>query len=143
MQKAIDQAADGDTVLVPAGRSAWTKRVFISKTLVLKGAGIGRTIITDNKFTLGGGANALGVRTNRGVIWKNVFLGTRGASYANSASALRHKHGLTASWRTPAKWGADDAHGDQNLYFETNILTNALEGVDVDDNPIRRCHLQS
>jgi len=188
VQKAIDQAADGDTVVVPAGRSAWTGGISISKTLALKGAGIGGTIITDNypegtlvniresatghirvegfdfvagtgpgrhptffievghapdgkpvlitanKFTLGYSGNALGVRTNRGVIWKNAFMGTIGASYANNASALRHKHGLTASWTTPAKWGADDAHGDQNLYFETNVMTNAQEGVDVDDN---------
>lgn len=188
VQNAIQQAADGDTVLVPAGNSVWTNGVSISKTLILKGAGTGRTLITDdypqgtlvniresttghtriqgfdfiagsgpgrhptffvdvshaadgkpvlitaNKFTLGSGGNAIGFRTNRGVIWKNTFIGTIGPSYMNNASALRHKHGMTASWTTPAKWGAEDAQGDQNLYFETNGLTNALEGVDVDDN---------
>jgi hypothetical protein len=188
VQDAIEQAADGDTVLVPAGRCTWTSGVSISKALVLKGAGIGRTLITNdypegslvsiresttghiriqgfdfipgtgpgphptffievnyasdgkpvlitaNKFTLGSSKNALGVRTNRGVIWKNSFVGTIGTSYMNNASALRHKHGLTASWTTPAKWGTDDTDGNQNLYFEANTLTNALEGIDVDDN---------
>jgi hypothetical protein len=48
VQNAIEQAADGDTVLVPAGSSTWTSGISISKTLVLKGAGIGRTLITNN-----------------------------------------------------------------------------------------------
>ena len=48
VENAIEQAADGDTVLVPAGSSTWTKGVSISKTLALKGAGIGRTLITND-----------------------------------------------------------------------------------------------
>ena len=58
VQKAIDAAADGDTVLVPAGSAAWTTSnenrpaVVISrkgreKRITLQGAGIGKTIITD------------------------------------------------------------------------------------------------
>jgi len=58
VQKAIDAAADGDTVLVPAGSAAWTTSnenrpaVVISrkgreKRITMKGAGIGKTIITD------------------------------------------------------------------------------------------------
>jgi hypothetical protein len=58
VQKAIDAAADGDTVLVPAGTAAWTTSqenrpaVVISrkgseKQITLKGAGIDKTVITD------------------------------------------------------------------------------------------------
>ncbi|MHC4282611.1 MAG: hypothetical protein ACYSWZ_06540, partial [Planctomycetota bacterium] len=58
VQKAIDAAEDGDTVLVPPGSATWTTSqenrpaVVISrkgseKRITLKGAGIGKTIITD------------------------------------------------------------------------------------------------
>ncbi|NIP27761.1 MAG: hypothetical protein GWN67_25105 [Phycisphaerae bacterium] len=59
VQKAIDAAANGDTVLVPAGTATWTTSqqnrpaVVISKKgdekqITLKGAGIGKTVITDS-----------------------------------------------------------------------------------------------
>ena len=48
VQNAIARAADGDTVLVPAGSAAWTKGIALSKTVILKGAGIGRTRITND-----------------------------------------------------------------------------------------------
>jgi hypothetical protein len=58
VQRAIDAASDGDTVLVPAGSSVWTTSqenrpaVVISakgreKHITLQGAGIGKTVITD------------------------------------------------------------------------------------------------
>lgn len=58
IQKAIDAAADGDTVLVPAGSAAWTTShenrpaVVISrkgreKRITLQGAGIDKTVIID------------------------------------------------------------------------------------------------
>lgn len=46
VQSAIDQAADGDVVQVPAGSCAWSDRVTISnKRVTLMGAGIDKTII--------------------------------------------------------------------------------------------------
>jgi hypothetical protein len=90
-------------------------------------------LITANKWTLGG--NALRVETNRGVIWNNIFDGTvslGGSNCLNNAAALRHYPiGLTTSWTTPAKYGTADTNGDQTLYFESNTMTNVLEGVDV------------
>lgn len=54
VQAAIDAAADGDTVLVPAGSCTWTTTQAMTpavsianKTLTLQGAGIDRTTITD------------------------------------------------------------------------------------------------
>jgi hypothetical protein len=48
VQSAINSAAAGDTVLVPAGNCTWTGAVAISgKALTLRGAGIGVTTITD------------------------------------------------------------------------------------------------
>jgi len=51
IQAAIDSAADGDTVFIPAGRSTWSERVEIRKEIYLIGAGIDSTIIT----RIGGG----------------------------------------------------------------------------------------
>ena len=49
VQAAINQAGDGDTVLVPAGSASWTSPVSIAaKAIVLRGAGIGQTVITDS-----------------------------------------------------------------------------------------------
>lgn len=56
VQSAINTAAAGDTVTVPAGNCTWTTTVTItSKRLVLQGAGINVTTITDRAT----GANAL------------------------------------------------------------------------------------
>jgi len=55
VQAAIDLAQDGDTVLVPAGSCAWTTTEprtpavkIADKAIILQGAGIGQTIITDS-----------------------------------------------------------------------------------------------
>jgi len=49
VQSSINSAGNGDTVVVPAGNCTWTSRISISgKALVLQGAGIGQTNITDN-----------------------------------------------------------------------------------------------
>jgi hypothetical protein len=50
VQSAINGASDGDAILVPAGTCTWTSSVVVpsSKGVVLKGAGIGSTIIIDN-----------------------------------------------------------------------------------------------
>jgi|GEM_PF-1741762 len=62
VQKAIDQAHDGDTVLVPAGNATWssadqwTGAVKITKkSITLMGAGIGKTIIKGERTTVGPG----------------------------------------------------------------------------------------
>lgn len=45
---ALDRAANGDTVFIPAGTCTWTTNYTISgKYLTLQGAGIGQTVITD------------------------------------------------------------------------------------------------
>ncbi len=54
VQAAIDAASDGDFVLVPAGACAWTTSVdsepavrIAGKGIILQGAGVGQTVITD------------------------------------------------------------------------------------------------
>ena len=46
VQAAIAQANPGDTVIVPAGSAVWSSNLVIAKGIILKGAGIDRTIIT-------------------------------------------------------------------------------------------------
>ncbi len=44
---AVNLAADGDTVTVPAGTATWTAQLTITKNITLQGAGVGQTIIVD------------------------------------------------------------------------------------------------
>jgi hypothetical protein len=48
IKKEIDQAADGDTILVPPGICIIDKTIVFSKNITLKGAGIDKTIIISN-----------------------------------------------------------------------------------------------
>src|SRR6266436_3333249 len=48
VQTAIKFASDGDTVTIPAGTGSWTTTVTCSKSIVIQGAGIDQTIITDH-----------------------------------------------------------------------------------------------
>ena len=45
VQAAVNSAAAGDTVNVPAGNCSWTDRLTITKGVILHGAGIGQTVI--------------------------------------------------------------------------------------------------
>src|ERR1700746_237618 len=45
---AIALAANGDTVVIPAGTATWTSSLIIGKAITLQGAGVGQTIIKDD-----------------------------------------------------------------------------------------------
>jgi len=45
VQAAIAKAKPGDTVLVPAGEATWNSKLVIDKGIILKGAGIDKTVI--------------------------------------------------------------------------------------------------
>jgi len=45
---AIEEAESGDTVIVPAGSATWDTCLTITKGIILKGSGIGQTVITTN-----------------------------------------------------------------------------------------------
>lgn len=47
VKSAISSASSGDVVIVPAGRATWTSPLFITKGIILKGAGIDSTILTN------------------------------------------------------------------------------------------------
>jgi len=60
VQVAIGQAQDGDTVLVPAGQCSWNGTLDLDPmpAIVLKGAGVDQTVITD-RTPAGGWGNSL------------------------------------------------------------------------------------
>ena len=45
---AVTAASSGDTVVVPTGIATWSSELMITKGIILKGAGIGNTVITGN-----------------------------------------------------------------------------------------------
>jgi hypothetical protein len=45
VEAAVNSSADGDTVLIPAGRCTWTKTLSIQKILTIQGAGIDQTVL--------------------------------------------------------------------------------------------------
>jgi len=50
---AINKAANGDTVVVPAGTCTWSSNISIStKAITVLGAGVGNTVINSGAFTL-------------------------------------------------------------------------------------------
>jgi hypothetical protein len=93
-------------------------------------------LVTGNTFTQRSSGNSIVAHTNRGVIWGNTFTGVLvGGACLNDASAVRHKiSNLTSSWTSASSYGTADTNGDQNLYFETNNVTNVFQAIDVDDN---------
>ena len=44
----VSAASNGDTVTVPSGNCSWSSGLTISKAITVAGAGIGRTVITNN-----------------------------------------------------------------------------------------------
>jgi len=76
VQTAIDAAADGDTVTVPAGECTWTSQVAIAnKQLTINGNGVDSTIITAN-ITTGTRPGLFKVTTKPATITGFTFNGT-------------------------------------------------------------------
>jgi hypothetical protein len=49
VQAAVDRAAAGDTVSIPAGTSTWTTAVRVTKGIAIRGAGVADTILQDDQ----------------------------------------------------------------------------------------------
>ncbi|OGX44768.1 MAG: hypothetical protein A3G38_02930, partial [Omnitrophica WOR_2 bacterium RIFCSPLOWO2_12_FULL_51_8] len=72
VQNAINSAVTGDTVLVPAGNCTWGNQVTLpaGKDIILKGAGVGKTVIT------GAGWRALYIASGSRVTGFEIFQDT-------------------------------------------------------------------
>jgi hypothetical protein len=77
---------------------------------------------------------------NRGVYWRNKFLGDvplSGCGWNTTTGALALYPNVTdgtALWNSPSTLGALDVNGDQHLYFETNYMENlSIQALDYQD----------
>jgi hypothetical protein len=96
VQAAIEQAQDGDTVLVPAGNCTWNTTLHLEPmpAIVLQGAGIDQTVITDSTASGGWGNSLIWIEsvegkpfritgftfTDQGVVDPNGIIHIRGTS---------------------------------------------------------------
>ena len=96
VQNAVNAAANGDTVAVPAGTCTWAERViWTNKAITVMGAGIGQTVIVGNSlFGIEASANPASFR-----ISNFTFRGPGGE--ANEAIQIKNYNStsFTKGWR--------------------------------------------
>jgi hypothetical protein len=101
VRRAIASAADGDTVMVPAGTASWTSNLTITKSITIQGqtttntddgTANDRTILVDNLARVGGGRGYFHCTTNAGQslrITGITFSGLNGSQSPMSNGAIR------------------------------------------------------
>ncbi len=87
--EAIDAAKDGDTVELPAGTAVWTKGWNTGhwakmKAITIRGAGIDKTVIADNRSTRGGGDVPFGLVGVEGKPFRITGITFDGTGYQNA-----------------------------------------------------------
>ena len=109
---AILSAIDGDVVLIPAGTATWPVNYSTSKAIILRGAGIGQTIIKDGLTSDNGGPFSYSTSSNKfyrltGIEFQN---GTRTNSFLKGCVII---NGHSKAVRVDhCKWD-----GVRNRYF--------------------------
>ncbi len=83
VQTRIDEAADGDTVMIPAGNCTWTSGISTAKGIIIKGKGATSTFITGGGFDMG---------TPEGKSFRITGIGWKGATGLSVT-------GTSKSWR--------------------------------------------
>jgi uncharacterized repeat protein (TIGR02543 family) len=113
VQTAMDAAASGDTVTIPAGSCTWTTTVTNNnKSLIIQGAGVGTTNITAN---VGTGFNATAIRNIvptsgktieiSGISWTATATPPEGIIYLKGAGNVIKVHDCAfTNWYTRAIW---------------------------------------
>lgn len=85
VQSAIDSANSGDTVEVPAGNCTWVSNVSVPETVTLRGAGIEKTVITNNgsfyTITLNSNSRVTGFSINLTTGYEAGGFETQGANW--------------------------------------------------------------
>ena len=91
VQTAINAAADGDTVSIPAGTCAWTTGVTVTAGITLHGAGIDATIITDDVPIIGSTQNpTLTFSTTLGKTYRLSGLTFQRGTASKNFNNIRH-----------------------------------------------------
>ncbi len=100
IQSAINLAADGDTVMIPAGTCSWTSQLVIDgKAIVVRGAGIDQTIIVDSIPKTGSNQSPLVVNTVGGKRFRLTGLTLRGGDTERGWSGSLIINGTGTDWR--------------------------------------------
>lgn len=127
VQTAVNNAASGDTIMVPAGNCSWSSNVDISDKLInLIGAGAGATVISSHQVTLtNSGSRISGFTFN---------LPSGGAGFIIQASVgFRVDHNTITA---PSAAAASD----NNCFLMYGIGANPIEGL-IDHNNMTYCRI--
>jgi cysteine-rich repeat protein len=96
VQMAVASAQDGDIVKVPTGVCWWTETLLLNKSIALKGAGIGKTIINDS---------------TKGILWETPIIRVSGVGekpFRISGFTFTNITGKAIIIATPSKnWRVD------------------------------------
>jgi hypothetical protein len=136
VQSAIDSAVDGDRVLVPAGSCTWTSRVLVpdTKGIIIEGAGIGNTVITDN------------VGTTTHTLLVDFLSGNSLARVTGFTFTMGAAKSQTVGLVTMRGWGLDAFRVDHNRFdnlqhhgvvVSAHATGNEISGV-IDNNIFRK-----
>jgi hypothetical protein len=97
---AVSAAQDGDIVDIPAGACTWTANLKISTGITLRGAGIGKTVITDEgpaaTSTLTG---LISLSTIAGKVYRITGMTFVGGSVDRGIAAVILVSGTSKAWR--------------------------------------------
>ena len=126
IQKAIDSASDGDTVLVPAGTCSWTSTVSITKGITVSGAGIDETIIINNVPTAAAtwGKSAVKMNVTGSTPWRFT-----GFTFTDTSTTNFDYLGVMNITGSVSGWRVDHIKFDNVNYRAGQVRTNGCEGL--------------
>lgn len=146
VQAAINLAADGDTMLIPAGTCHWTQTVWVgtdwpalsTKGLTIQGAGIGQTIIVDDVPKGVNPDQTFRIHTQLGKPFRltgltiqggNTGTGSQGTiQITGTSQTVRVDHIHVYRPKCPALRFFGSMYGvvDHSIFDTTGIFTNAI-----------------
>ena len=88
---AVNLAANGDTVTIPAGTAMWTSMLTVTKNISIQGAGSSSTIITDNLTRTTGVDNLIKFSVS-----KDLPFGLRGVKITQGSETTASSPGIMA-----------------------------------------------
>ena len=117
VQSALDAAHDGDTIIVPAGQ--YPGGITIAKSVTLRGAGVGKTVITGGEHVVTVGTYRAAAGSEPTVTIAGVTI-TGGRATDSPTSDLRHIEARGAG----VQMLPDEEWGGGNLTITDSLITD-------------------